>query len=238
MIRPTTRRRAVLFDLDGTLVDPRTAISGGIGAALAAHGLPVPADEQLDAMIGPPLAASLQSVPGMTDELLPLVVEHYRVGYRAHGMSSSVVYPGIADLLRELGEAGVLCAVATSKPEPLARELLDIQGLTSRFDAICGSNPDESAPHEGKAAIVAAALESLSEADAGSRGLDAVMVGDRFYDVDGARANGIPCIGVSWGYAGTGELEEAGAAAVVDDAAGLARALAALSSDDEMKEAH
>lgn len=237
MIRPTTRRRAVLFDLDGTLVDPRTAISGGIGAALAAHGLPVPADEELDAMIGPPLAASLRTIEGMTDELVPLVVDHYRDGYRAHGMAASEVYPGISDLLLKLAREGVLCAVATSKPGPLARELLEIQGLSDRFDAICGSNPDESAPHEGKAAIVADALNALRAASEGHAGLDAIMVGDRFYDVDGAQANGIPCIGVSWGYAAPGELEAAGARTIVDDAAGLTRALGALFNDD-MKEAH
>ncbi|WP_102157526.1 HAD hydrolase-like protein [Zhihengliuella halotolerans] len=237
MIRPTTRYRAVLFDLDGTLVDPRTAISGGIAAALTAHGLPVPVGEALDAMIGPPLAASLRGVPGMTEELLPSVVDHYRSGYRSKGMAASVVYPGIFDLLDALGDAGVLRAVATSKPEPIARELLQIQGLTGYFEAICGANPDESAPHEGKAAIVSAALLALQASIPTGGVLDAAMVGDRFFDVDGARANGVPCVGVSWGYARDGELETAGAVAVVHDADDLRRVLDELTTD-ETKEAH
>lgn len=212
----------VLFDLDGTLVDPAGAITGGIAAALEAHGVPVPGRATLEAMIGPPLAASLLSLPGVQESQLPGIVEHYRRGYLAHGMAASTVYPGIHGLLADLRAAGAALAVATSKPQPLAERLLEVQGLAGAFDAVAGSHPDESVPHAGKGPILAAALEALG-AEPGST--PAVMVGDRVFDVEGARVHGMPCLGVRWGYAPPGELEEAGAETVVEDAAGLRAAL-------------
>lgn len=218
---PTTPH-AVIFDLDGTVVDPAGAITGGIAAALRAHGIAVPPQPVLDAMVGPPLATSLLAVPGVTEDVLPRVVEHYRRGYLAHGMAESQVYPGIRDLLDDLREAGSLLAIATSKPQPLAERLVHVQGLTAQFDAICGSSPDEAVPHAGKGPIIGAALQSL--------GLQpdhpgVVMVGDRLFDVEGARLNGLPCVGVRWGYAPEEELEAAGAARIVEDAADLRAAL-------------
>jgi phosphoglycolate phosphatase len=210
--------RAVLFDLDGTLVDPAGAITGGIRAALVGHGIPDPGTERLDALVGPPLALSLMELPGMTEEKLPLVIAAYRAEYAAHGMASSRVYPGIAELLRDLRAEGVRLAVATSKPINIAVRLLEVQGLLDAFDAVHGATPNEIAPRSGhgKEHIVAEALAGL-----GSDPAETVMVGDRHYDVAGAAANGMPCIGVSWGYAPEGELEEAGAASVVDTAAEL-----------------
>ncbi|GAB3188719.1 HAD hydrolase-like protein [Nesterenkonia suensis] len=215
----------VLFDLDGTLVDPAGSITGGIAAALDAHQVPVPDSATLQAMVGPPLAASLLALPGMREELVPDVVEHYRRGYLAHGMAASTVYPGVRDLLAALRAAGATLAVATSKPQPLAERLLEVQGLTAAFDAVAGSSADESVPHAGKGPILAAALESLGLAPGQA---PAVMVGDRRFDVEGAHAHGMPCVGVSWGCAPAGELEAAGSDAVVDDAEGLRAALAGL----------
>jgi phosphoglycolate phosphatase len=210
----------VLFDLDGTLVDPAGAITGGIAGALEAHGVEVPSDEVLRGFVGPPLAASLQALPGVTEDLVPRLITHYRDGYRQHGMAASRVYPGVSELLVELREAGCALAVATSKPEPIAMRLLEVQGIASLFDVISGSDPDDAAPHPGKDAIIASALDRLA-----LPGWDAVMVGDRHFDVDGATRCGIPCIGVSWGYAPDGELVEAGAEVVVDTAEELREAI-------------
>jgi phosphoglycolate phosphatase len=98
--------------------------------------------------------------------------------------------------------------------------LLEVQGIASLFDVISGSDPDDAAPHPGKDAIIASALDRLA-----LPGWDAVMVGDRHFDVDGATRCGIPCIGVSWGYAPDGELVEAGAEVVVDTAEELREAI-------------
>lgn len=213
---------AVIFDLDGTLVDPAGAITGGIAAALEAHGIEVPDEQTLKSFIGPPLAASLKALPGVTEELVPRLIEHYREGYMREGMASSQVYPGIRSLLETLGQEEHLLAVATSKPEPQALRLLEIQGLLEHFDAVSGSDPDETIPHTSKGPIIASALKRLG---VGAE-VSAVMVGDRKFDVEGAVRNTMPCIGVTWGYAPEGELEAHGAAAVVSSAEELRRQIA------------
>lgn len=215
---------SVIFDLDGTLVDPAGAITGGIAAALAAHRVPVPSQQVLDSMVGPPLLTSLKALPGVTQENVASIMDHYRSSYLNSGMAASKVYPGIRELLQTLGEFGVARAVATSKPEPLAHRLLEVQGLAGLIDSVHGSHPDETVPHSGKTEIVAAALSAV-----GADGVDehqrrdrVVMVGDRIFDVAGAHAHGLRCIGVTWGYAPDGELEAAGADHLAADAAQLA----------------
>lgn len=215
--------RTVLFDLDGTLVDPAGGITGGILHALELNGLEHPGDEALNLLVGPPLAIGLLTIPGMTEELLPRVIADYRSDYDAHGLDVSWVYAGIPELLERLREAGCRLAVATSKPEPLARRLLAAKGLDAAFDSIHGSAPEEVAGSPrtaGKAHIVAAALEAT-----GLGTENTVMVGDRLYDIEGARANGLAAIGVSWGFAADGELEAAGAAVVVHSPDELGRVL-------------
>ncbi|WP_160318895.1 HAD hydrolase-like protein [Arthrobacter sp. ERGS1:01] len=216
---------AVLFDLDGTLVDPAGGITGGIEHALRAMDLPVPDASVLEGMIGPKLADALANRAGVPLPLVPETIAAYRSWYRSTGMAMSKVYPGIAELLAELRASGIRLGVATQKPEPLAKTLLAHHGLDAAFDVIRGANEDETLMpgdagyRQGKQEIIAAALAELA-AD------NAVMVGDRHQDVNGATANGLSCIGVSWGFAVEGELAEAGAAAVVDSTTELARHLA------------
>ncbi|WP_081747450.1 HAD hydrolase-like protein [Arthrobacter sp. Br18] len=217
----TSAPRLVLFDLDGTLVDPAGAITGGIRAALLAHGLAVPAAEDLQAMVGPSLAVSLTSIAQVPPTLVGRVMATYRAGYRAHGMAQSRPYPGIVECVERLRAQGCRVAVATQKPEWLAEELLEVQGLRSLFDSVHGSPRDETTVLlDGKTSIIAAALRRYDGAYD-----EAVMVGDRRHDVEGAAANGLGCIGVSWGFAAPGELEAAGALVVVADAADLVKAL-------------
>jgi len=217
----TNSRLLVLFDLDGTLVDPAGSITGGIAAALASSGLPVPSEADLHRMVGPALKDSLTGIAGVPADRLEHVIAQYRRGYRETGMAASRPYPGIADAVRSLRADGALVAVATQKPEPIARELLAVQGLDTLFDSIHGSPADERlAAADGKVSIVRAAL-AQHEGEYSA----AVMIGDRSHDVHGASANGIPCIGVAWGFAPDGELEAAGAAAVVQSPGELASAV-------------
>nr|WP_231713268.1 HAD hydrolase-like protein [Arthrobacter sp. zg-Y769] len=211
----------VLFDLDGTLVDPAGAITGGISSALAACGLPVPSDADLHRMVGPSLVTSLRDIAGVPEDRLEAVIRHYRQGYRQSGMAQSRPYPGIAGAVERLRQEHTV-AVATQKPQHLALELLGVQGMGSLFASVHGSPADEQAAAalNGKASIIRAALES----HAGSYDR-AVMIGDRRHDVEGAAANRIDCIGVSWGFAGEGELEAAGAAVVVGSADELSDAV-------------
>ncbi len=213
----------VIFDLDGTLVDPAGAIADGITAALAELGLPVPGRGTLDAMVGPKLSDSLTAMAGVPAGLLEDAIRIYRSHYVETGIGRSRLYPGIRTLLESYAASGRPLAVATQKPEALALRVLAHHGLSDLFRTIRGSAADEAAPagaQPGKAGIVAAALADL----AGSPRADprhAVMVGDRAQDVAGAAANGLDCIGVEWGFALDGELRAAGAVAIVPNTSAL-----------------
>ncbi|GHG40805.1 5'-nucleotidase [Sinomonas cellulolyticus] len=213
-----------IFDLDGTLVDPAGSITGGIAYALEVHGLRVPGPEGLSSMVGPPLLESLRRVADVPEDLLDAVVHTYRKRYISHGMAESRPYPGIPELLVRLRQRGLHLAVATQKPENLAKRLLALHGLDAHFHSIHGA-PDETLPPaaDGKAGIVRAALTANHALPARS-----VMIGDRRHDAEGAAANGIPCIGVAWGFAPEGELDRLGLVGIVADADELERTIGAV----------
>lgn len=217
----------VIFDLDGTLVDPAGGITDGIAAALSALDLPVPHQSDLDSMVGPRLSDALIRIAGVPAGQVDEVIGLYRAYYRTTGISRGSVYPGIRDLLESLRNAGTVMAVATQKPESLARVVLEHHGLDGFFTSIQGSSDDESGVPgpvpSGKADIIAAAMGDL-----GATG--ALMVGDRAQDVAGALANGIDCIGVAWGFAPDGELVRAGACTVVADTQELHAAIIPLAT--------
>lgn len=216
----------VIFDLDGTLVDPAGGITDGIAAALTELGLPVPGKALMDAMIGPKLSHSLTEIAGVPAEQLHAAITIYRAHYAATGIAQSRLYPGVRDLLESFTAAGRPVAVATQKPEGLARTVLEHHGIADHFGTIRGSAADETAgtgaaaAPAGKTEIVAAALADLQAQSAGEL-RPAVMVGDRAQDVAGAAANGLECIGVGWGFAPDGELHEAGAVEIVQTATAL-----------------
>lgn len=218
----------VIFDLDGTLVDPAGGITDGIAAALTELGLGVPDKALMDAMIGPKLSHSLTDIAGVPADRLDEAIGIYRAHYRATGIGQSVLYPGIRTLLESFVDAGRPMAVATQKPEGIARIVLEHHGIAALFHTIRGSAADEAAAAgvpSGKTAIVAAALADLSS----HHGVDtrhAVMVGDRAQDVAGAAANGIDCIGVGWGFAPDGELHAAGAVEIVHSSTALRETIA------------
>ncbi|WP_457971471.1 HAD hydrolase-like protein [Arthrobacter sp. D1-17] len=216
----------VIFDLDGTLVDPAGGITDGIAAALREYGLPVPSEELLNAMVGPKLSDALLTVAAVPPAMLKNVIRSYRMRYLDTGISQSRLYPGIMELLDSFAAAGRPMAVATQKPEHLAPLVLQHHKILDRFVSVQGSAADETAAAAGpvgKAGIIAAAMAEL-------RTQHAMMVGDRAQDVSGAIANGIDCIGVRWGFAPDGELEEAGAVAVVDDVPALRTTIEQLES--------
>ncbi|WP_309072318.1 HAD hydrolase-like protein [Arthrobacter sp.] len=211
-------RLLILFDLDGTLVNPEGAITGGIAAALRSLGLPVPGADDMRRMVGPALVRSLVDIAGVPEDRVAEVIALYRAGYRMHGMAESSPYPGIVEAVRMLRDRGHRVGVATQKPERLARELLEIQGMTPLFESIHGAPNDEQAAAllDGKRTIIAAALaEHQGNFD------HALMIGDRLHDIEGAAANGLECIAVQWGFGSMDEFTQAGAAAVVSSSAEL-----------------
>ncbi|AJT42858.1 haloacid dehalogenase [Psychromicrobium lacuslunae] len=209
-------RLAVLFDLDGTLVDPAGGITQGIAYALQSMALPVPEQDILNAMVGPKLSEGLLALPNFPADKLSAVVAAYREWYSARGIAMGRPYPGMVELLETLRRRGFLIGLATQKPLSLARVLLDTHGLSGFFQAVSGAaenealNTADSLPPKQR--IIETALEELSSPPR------AIMVGDRAHDVLGARANGLDCLGVNWGFSATGELEKAGAIHTVDSA--------------------
>lgn len=209
--------RTVLLDLDGTLVDSASTITEHLAAALTDVGFPVPDAERLRRLVGPPFETALPEL-GLTDEQTSAAITAYRSSYDAVAATVTPVYPGVPALLERLREADLRLAVATSKPEELARKIVAGVGLAGFLDLVGGA--DHVGGRVGKAAVVGSVIERLG-VDPTRQPL--VMVGDRHHDVDGAAEHGIPTIGVAWGYAEPGELD--GARLVVPHVEALAETL-------------
>jgi phosphoglycolate phosphatase len=205
---------AVLFDLDGTLSDSAPGILTALRAAFAENGV-APLDAATErSLVGPPFAQSLPSLIGA--DLAPTIVEAYRRHYGAGAMYDARLFPGVETVVQRLYRSGVRLGVATSKPEVFATAIVDRLQLAGCFDTVCGDTLDGDRPT--KAAVIEECLRRLHITDSGG----VLMVGDRSYDVLGARAHGIDCIAVKWGYATPGELEAAAPAAIVGSPAALA----------------
>jgi phosphoglycolate phosphatase len=219
---PTRRqpKDAVLFDLDGVLVDSRAAIADCINHALAALGLPQQREADLYRFIGPPLAVTFAELTGQAADSAAVAacVEHYRERYAVAALGETEVVPGITEALTELARHHRL-AVATAKALALAEPLLEGLALRTFFDVVAG--PDLTAINEDKSTTIGAALGALASDRA-------VMVGDRSFDIAGAHAHGLAAIGVTWGIGSVDELSAAGADAIIDDPAELPGAVGRL----------
>ena len=198
-------KKAVLFDLDGTLTDSGEGIINCAILALEHFGLPIPSREEMRVFVGPPLTESFIR-HGVPADKAEEAVAVYRSRYIPVGKFENVPYPGIRELLETLKGKGHRLYVATSKPEGMSVDILNHFDLAKYFTRICGAAMDLS--RNSKEAVIAYLLEESGEKD------NMVMVGDTRFDVIGARHHGIPCIGVSWGYGKVEEMVEAGAAAI------------------------
>jgi phosphoglycolate phosphatase len=197
--------RAVLLDLDGTLIDSLPGIRASCHATLRALGhAPDPATD-LASLVGPPLPEVLRRLLlPYGDDRIDAAVTAYRAHYAEIGMYEATLYPGVAAMLETLRATGAALFVATSKRTIFARPILWRLGLADRLHGIYGTEPDGGL--DDKARLIAALLRL--------EGLDprtTVMAGDRSHDITGAHANGVRAIGVLWGYGSRAELEAAGA---------------------------
>ena len=199
----------VVFDLDGTVTDPKEGTTGAVAYALRALGREAEPDG-LTAFIGPPLHESFPELCGLNEEETDRAIREFRVYFSSRGWMENVPYEGMAQFLAVLRAAGLRLVIATSKPEEFALRILEHFQLASYFDVICGACGDDKASAD-KASVIRRAL-----ARAGETGRT-VMVGDRRYDVAGAHANGIAAIGVLYGYGGREELSAAGADEIAGD---------------------
>ncbi|MBQ3664585.1 MAG: HAD hydrolase-like protein [Lachnospiraceae bacterium] len=195
----------VLFDLDGTITDPKVGITKSVQYALKQFGIEVTDLDSLCPFIGPPLYQSFENFFGFSHDQALKAVEQYRVYYRDTGIFECTVYEGIPGLLKELHENGVIVMLATSKPEEYAIRLLKHFKIDEYFDLVAGSTMSGSRIE--KEDIIKYAMEQATGADE-INAFDvtqAYMVGDRKFDYIGAVKFGMPCILIGYGY---GELEE------------------------------
>ncbi len=238
----------LLFDLDGTLTDPKQGITGCVQYALHKMGIEEPDADKLTPFIGPPLLDSFHEFYGFSEKQGWQATEYYRERFRAVGWHENVVYPGMEKLLSNLKDAGKKLAVASSKPQEFVEQILEHFGLRSYFDVIVGSGMDGTRMR--KEEVVEEALRCLlpkelfrgimdgrrtgngtvSEEKDGERfdtlGYDMIaMVGDRRFDIESAKAYRIASVGVAYGYAAPGELSAAGADVIVETVEELAKAL-------------
>jgi phosphoglycolate phosphatase len=212
---------AVFFDLDGTLTDPGTGIVRCIQHAMERLGIERPAEDELAGCIGPPLLGSLEALVGTARAATALQL--YRQRYAEIGWRENVPYPAIAETLRDLAVAGNELYVATSKPRVFADRIVRHFDLERFFDRIFGAELDGTRSEKGELLRFA-----LSEIRPARR---AVMVGDREYDIAGARQNRMRSVGVTYGYGSRRELEAAGADSIVDSPGELLDVLGGTGAD-------
>jgi phosphoglycolate phosphatase len=207
----------LLFDLDGTLIDPRRAILGCFRHALSELGAQPPSDGELERLIGPPLHECFSTL--LCDETdVGQAIVLYRERFRTTGVCENFVYPGIADALAALRHGGARLFLATAKPVGFADRVLEHLNLRSSFDGVYGSEFDGRNAKKNDLLAHLLSAESLSAANS-------VMIGDRAHDVVAARAHGIFSVGVLWGFGSREELITAGADLICDTPANLLRVL-------------
>lgn len=197
--------KAILFDLDGTLTDSGEGIINCAIMALEHFGCPIPSREEMRVFVGPPLHESFIN-HGVPADQAEEAIRIYRSRYVPIGAYENTPYPGIRQLLEALKAKGHKLYVATSKPEEMSVDILRHFDLAKYFDKICGASLDFS--RSTKDAVIGYLLAQNGRAD------NMVMVGDTKFDILGAKAHGIPAIGVSWGYGKVEDMVEAGAAAI------------------------
>jgi phosphoglycolate phosphatase len=216
------RWHAVLFDLDGTLTDPKLGITRSIQYALRKRGISPPEADDLEPFIGPPLEQSFRERCGLDASDARRAVEDYREYFSQQGLYENEVYEGIPALLSDLRDLGRRVCLATSKPTVFAERILEYFDLTKYFDLVVGSHLDGTRVE--KALVIATALAGVG----GVLPECVVMVGDRMHDVHGARTNGIDAIAVTYGYGTREELRAAAPTSLAESVEELRRLLLAV----------
>ena len=205
----------VLFDLDGTLTDPKMGITKSVAYALKHFDIEVADLDSLCPFIGPPLYESFPKYFGLSKEETLVAVAKYREYFSVTGKFENEVYEGIPELLEALKQAGKKLLVATSKPHVFAVEILQYFGLLDYFVFVAGSELDGYRVQKDE--VIAYALRQGGITDVSQ----VLMIGDREYDILGAKKAGVSAVGVLYGYGSSEELETAAAETVVSSVAEL-----------------
>ncbi|MGE7689445.1 HAD family hydrolase [Lysinibacillus sp. NPDC097214] len=205
----------VLFDLDGTLSDPKIGITKSVQHALQKAGIEVNNLDELESFIGPPLQVSFQEIYGFDDMQIDQAINDYRERFTERGMFENKLYENIPALLTNLKQQGYILAIATSKPTVFAEQILQYFNLEHYFDFVAGSNLDGTRSAKGE--VITFAREHFNEAKIDQF----IMIGDRKYDIVGAHENHMDSIGVTYGYGSLEELTDAQATYIVNSVSEL-----------------
>ena len=206
----------LLFDLDGTLTDPGEGITNSVAYALEKFGISVADRSTLYPFIGPPLVDSFMKFYGFPHEDAERAVACYREYFRDRGIFENRLYEGIPEVLKALKDAGKTLAVATSKPEPFAKRIIEHFGLSEYFTLVAGASFDQT--RSEKWDVIEYAMDTLGLTERSK----IVMIGDRKHDIIGAKKTGLDSVGVLWGYGDRRELTAAGADMIFEEIGQLA----------------
>lgn len=212
----------IFFDLDGTLTNSEEGIIKSLEYAFDELNLEKPPYEMLRRFIGPPLSVSFREYMNFDDELTEKAIVKYRERYEKTGIFENVPYEGITALLDELKSLGVMLAIATTKPERMAKRITDYYDITKYFETVSGAQSES----DTKEAVIRKACERMSIPE--NERDTILMVGDRKFDIIGAHKCGIKCCGVRYGFAPEGEFEEYGADFITEDVEDLNKFLRSL----------
>ena len=195
----------ICFDMDGTLSDSGPGITRCADYALRQMGFATAGPDSLRYFVGPPLTESFGVMNGMDEAQTAQAIRLFRARYAEKGIHEHEAYPGVPEMLRALRDAGKHLQIASSKPRTYVLQILTEYGVIDCFENIVGSEFDGTLSK--KADVIEEILRRLAEA--GAEKSQIVMIGDRHYDVRGAREHGLRCIGVRYGYGTPDELAEA-----------------------------
>ena len=204
-------KKYLLFDLDGTLTDPKIGITTCVQYALYSFGIEEPNLDKLEPFIGPPLRDSFMEFYGFTAEQAEEAVAKYRERFQDTGLFENEVYDGIPEMLKTLQSKGYFLAVASSKPQVYVERILEHFDLASYFEFVGGADLEET--RVGKGDVIQYVLDTCGLSDKKEKIL---MIGDREHDVLGAREQGLECVGVLFGYGDRKEMEDCHAAYIAE----------------------
>lgn len=205
-------KKYLLFDLDGTLTDPKVGICTCVQYALSSLGIEEPDLDKLESFIGPPLKDSFMKFYNLTEEQADAAVEKYRERFRDTGIFENKIYPGISEMLQMLMSKGMFLAVASSKPTVFVERILEHFNIKRFFKVIVGSELDGTRVNKDE--VVEEALKQLFAGQPVDKS-QVYMIGDRSFDIEGARKAGVESVGVTYGYGSMEELKEARADYIV-----------------------
>jgi phosphoglycolate phosphatase len=211
--------KAVLFDLDGTLIDSSEGIIKSAQYALTHFGIEETDMQNLMSFIGPPLAYSFKKRYGFSEEKAREAVSVYRQRYNRIGIFECSLYPGVRECIEQLKEMGYLIGMASSKPEESCRRILEHFDLIDLFDDVVGATPDGRI--DTKEEVLSEVMRRWHEIPRA----EMCLIGDTIFDVEGANQKEIPCICISYGFGDVEEMLAAGALKICDSMSELPQAI-------------